>query len=161
MDKAVEQRLKRRVLRMVASELADAGFSLTKPTFLTREGDLVTPFLHFHKFTFKPGFRAHVGVRVMNDPHDSIVLNGPSKEHLGEFSEREEDVLGCIERIVDYCRGEALPWIERWVEPRALLRRWGSPIKREQQDALRDALAGRANPQHVAQSMQLLGLGRK
>ena len=160
MEQSIERRLTRQVVRAVARDLADSGLSLTKPMFLTRGGELITPFVHFHKFRFKPGFRIHLGVRVMNDPFDAISLNGPHEADLGEFSEREEDIGACVERMVAYCRRAGLPWITRWSDAHALLTGRGSPLDRDEQDALREAIAGRADPSHVLQSKRLLGLLR-
>ena len=160
MEQAIERRLTRQVVRAVARDLAASGLSLTTPMFLTRGGELITPFVHFHKFRFKPGFRIHLGIRVMNDPFDAISLNGPYEAELGEFSEREEDVRACVERMVAYCRRAGLPWIERWSDAETLLAARGSPLDRDERSALRDALAGRADPAQVLQSKRLLGLLR-
>ena len=158
MEKRVERNIARRIVRAVARELGAVGFHQTKPTFVIRPGDLVTPFFHFHKFTFGPRFRIHLGVRVMNDTFVALALNGPSLEHAGQYSEREEDVQHCIQEMVSYCRGEGLPWLERWSDPKALLEAQGSPLRSEDQQALSSALAGRFNVQAIALSESLLGL---
>jgi hypothetical protein len=158
MEKRVERNIARRIVRAVGRELEDVGFHQTKPTFLIRPGDLVTPFFHFHKFTFGPRFRIHLGVRVMNDPFVALALNGPSLEHAGMYSEREDDVQRCIEEMVSYCGTEGLPWLERWSDPKALLEAQGSPLRSDEQQALSNALAGRLNVQAIALSEALLGL---
>jgi hypothetical protein len=148
MEKRVERNIARRIVRAVARELRDVGFHQTKPTFVIRPGDLVTPFFHFHKFTFGPYFRIHLGVRVMNDTFVALALNGPSHEH-------------CIQEMVSYCRTEGLPWLERWSDPKALLEAQDSPLRSEDQQALSNALAGRFNVQAIALSESLLGTAKR
>ena len=92
MEKRFERNIARQIVRAVARELGDVGFRQTKPTFVIRPGDVVTPFFYFHKFTFGPYFRIHLGVRVLNDTFAALALNGPSHEHAGQYSEREEDI---------------------------------------------------------------------
>jgi hypothetical protein len=158
MDKRVERNIARRIVRAVARELGDVGFRQTKPTFVIRPGELLTPFFHFHKFTFGPRFRVHLGVRVMNDAFVALALNGPSLEHAGQYSEREEDIQQCIQKMVGYCRTEGLSWLERWSDPKTLLEAQGSPLHAEDQQALSNALAGRVNLAAIALSESLLGL---
>ena len=158
MEKKAERTLTRRIVRAVAAQLADTGFVLTKPTYATCAGRFVTPFFHFHKFSFAPAFCIHVGLRVMNDESDFISLNGPDEAHAGRFSEAESAVDDCIDQMAQYCRGVGLPWIARRNEPRRLLSVWRSPLDRAEKAALREALAGREVPEHVVQSEQLLGL---
>jgi hypothetical protein len=158
MDKRVERNIARRIVGAVARELEDLGFRQTKPTFVIRPGDIVTAFFHFHKFTFGPYFRIHLGVRVMNDTFVALALNGPSHEHAGQYSEREEDIQQCIRNIVTYCRTEGLPWLHRWSDPKTLLAAPDSPLHAEDQQALSNALAGRSNLAAIALSESLLGL---
>ena len=70
--KSVERAPARRVVRIVAADLTSAGFEPIKQTFATRRGHLVTPFIHLHKFSYLPGFRIQIGIRVMNDPFAAI-----------------------------------------------------------------------------------------
>jgi hypothetical protein len=158
MDKRVERNIARRIVRAVARELGDVGFRQTKPTFVIWPSDLVTPFFHFHKFTFGPYFRIHLGVRVMNDTFVALALNGPSHEHADQYSEREEDIQQCVLKMVGYCRTEGLPWLERWSDPKAILQPQGSPLRPEDQQALSNALAGRFKVETIALSESLLGL---
>jgi hypothetical protein len=69
-----------------------------------RPGDLVTPFFHFHKFTFGLRFRIHLGVRIMNDTFVALALNGPMHEHADRYSEHEEDIQHRIQDTVSYSR---------------------------------------------------------
>jgi hypothetical protein len=160
MEKRVERNIARRIVRAVARALGDVGFRQTKPTFVIRPGVLTTPFFHFHKFTFGPYFRIHLGVRVMNDTFVALALNGPMHEHAGQYSEREEDIQQCIRKMVGYCRTEGLPWLERWSDPNALLEAQGSPLHPDDQQALSNALAKRFNAEAIALSESLLGLRR-
>ena len=157
MEKSLERNVARRIVRAVARELEDVGFRHTKPTFVIRPGNLVTPFFHFHKFTFGPHFRIHLGVRVMNDTFVALALNGPSHEHAGRYSEREEDIQQCVQMMATYCRTQGLPWLERWSDPKPLLAAKDSPLRPEHQQALSNALAGRINVKAIAVSESLLG----
>lgn len=156
MDKRVERNIARRIVRAVARELEDLGFRQTKPTFVIRPGDIVAAFFHFHKFTFGPYFRIHLGVRVMNDTFVALALNGPSHEHAGQYSEREEDIQQCIRNMVTYCRTEGLPWLLRWSDPKTLLAAQDSPLHAEDRPALSNALARRSSPAAIALSESLL-----
>jgi hypothetical protein len=158
MDKRIERNLARRIVRAVARELGDVGFRQTKPTFVIRPGDIVTPFFHFHKFTFGPYFRIHLGVRVMNDTFVALALNGPSHEHAGQYSENEEDIRQCVQVMATYCRAQGLPWLERWSDPKELLTAKDTPLHPEDREALSNALSGRLNVRAIALSESLLGL---
>ena len=158
MDKRIERDISRTIVRAVARELGDVGFRQTKPTFVIRPGDLVTSFFHFHKFTFGPLFRIHVGVRVMNDTFCALALNGPSLEHAGQYSELAEDIQQCVRAMATYCRTDGLRWLERWSEPKALLEAKDSPLHSADRQALSNALAGQLNPEAIAHSQSLLGL---
>jgi hypothetical protein len=158
MDKRLERNIARRIVRAVARDLEDVGFRQTKPTFVIRPGDIVTPFFHFHKFSFGPYFRIHLGVRIMNDTFVALALNGPIHEHAGQYSEREEDIQQCVRDMVTYCRTQGLRWLERWSDPKALLEAKGSPLRPENRQALSHALAGQLNVEALALSESLLGL---
>jgi len=45
----------------------------------------VTPFIHFHKFSYLPGFRIQIGIRVMNDLFAAIAPNRAGKGALGRI----------------------------------------------------------------------------
>ena len=158
MDKRVERNIARRIVRAVARQLEDVGFRQTKPTFVIRPGDIVTGFFHFHKFTSGPYFRIHLGVRVMNDTFVALALNGPSHEHAGQYSEREDDIQECVRVMATYCRAQGLPWLERWSDPKALLAAKDTPLHPEDREALSNALSGRLNVQAIGLSESLLGL---
>lgn len=49
-------------------------------------------------------------------------------------------------------------WLERWSDPKALLQAKDSPLHREDQEALSNALAGRLDVEAIALSESLLGL---
>jgi len=158
MQRPAERNLARRIVRLVCRELAPEGFKLTKPTFACRPGQFATAFFHFHKFSFAPAFRIHVGIRVMSDPFEAIALNGPWDEHAGRFSEHEEDIRACVVAMVRYCYEQGLDWIDRWNDPWKLLRAPDSPLGARERDALVDLLEGRPNQKWISQSERLLGL---
>lgn len=134
------------------------GFRQTKPTFVIRPGDIVTPFFHFHKFSFGPYFRIYLGVRVMNDTFVALALNGPSHGHAVQYSESDEDIRHCVQVMATYCRAQGLPWLERWSDPKELLAAKDTPLHPEEREALSDAIARRFNIQAIALSESLLGL---
>ena len=79
-------------------------------------------------------------------------LTGLAREHLGEFSERDMDVRACASRMIEYCRGDGLAWLEQWMDPRQLLNASSSPLGHGSRTDLIDALSGIQNPAHVRQS---------
>ena len=79
-------------------------------------------------------------------------LTGLAREHLGEFSERDMDVRACASRMIEYCRGDGVAWLEQWMDPRQLLNASSSPLGHGSRTDLIDALSGIQNPAHVRQS---------
>ena len=59
----------------------------------------VVEFAHLHKYSFKPGFRVHLGLRVVNDTFEACALNGPTQNSGFDFTSAEASVETCADRI--------------------------------------------------------------
>ena len=135
------------------------GYVQGKPTFLCRAyPPHLIAFFHFHKFTFGPRFRVQFGVRVLNSGFEALGLNGTSLEHAGVYGEEDESVKCCIQMLTELLIREGLPWVESWLDTQKLLRAGDSPLSERDKVALRSALEGQTNPEHVALSCRLSGI---
>src|ERR1700741_4015599 len=74
------------IRRDFSKRVAQHGFRRTKTTFWSRGRPGFIQFVHVHLFTFDSSFRAHLGIRLLNDPFDAAALNGPSS-HESEMRE--------------------------------------------------------------------------
>ena len=161
MEKAVERRRAEQVRRLLAAELRPLGFERTKPTFYTTTGEgLVVGFMHIHKFTFCPGFRAHAGVRVLNDPFEGLALNGPtsSPDNLfGDFLDNDESVAKQARLIARWFEKDGLPWVRRALLPGALDDR-RAPFEERERQALKEHAQGRPVQERLELSRRELGL---
>lgn len=162
MDKATERRRAEHVRRLVATELAALGFERTKPTYFTRLGAApVVGFLHLHKFTYCPGFRANAGARVLNDPFEAVALNGPesSPDNLfPDFTDSDESVARTASSIVRWFKGPPLKWIDAATGADAH-KSIKSPLSATEKRSLLDAIEGRGDPKRIAFSQSRLGIG--
>lgn len=168
MDKKLECSIKEKVLRRLAKLLEPAGFRRSKPTFFTRTTLPVIEFVHLHKFTFEPSFRAHTGIRVINDPFVAVALNGPDSDtyrdvaspvaerHYFRYHEGEESVDRCAHNIAEFVSAVAEAWFKSFHDHERLLSSPDSPLTTEARAALERALAGVLEEQYVAKTRELL-----
>lgn len=150
-----------KVRRRVTARLLEIGFQRTRTTFWTRPREVVIEFMHLHLFSFEPGFRAHLGIRVLNDPFDAAALNGPSSWEDGRrlaFEESEESLDRCSEEIEQFCRTVGESWFARWRDPRKLIGSRRSPLSEEARRGLERQLLGKADPGMVEASRAILGI---
>lgn len=161
MNKEDERKIARKIVRRVASEFRLRGFLHAKPTFIVRPLDGFAQFVHFHKFTFGPHFRVHLGVRVMNDPFVALALNGPSFERAGSFRSDEEQSLECTRQLIALIEKEALPWFSELSIGEALLKCSKSPLDDRDRSAFIEDIQGRRNETNWQLSQRLLGLTRE
>jgi hypothetical protein len=141
--------------------LLPLGFKRTKPAFWTRPHDHVIEFIHLHLFTFGPKFRAHLGIRVLNDTFEAEALNGPDSDGAAyklEFDAADLAVDECSSEVVRYCREVGEPWFARWRDHRALVLDKQSPLRQHGKAELRAALDGAASPENIARSRKLFGV---
>lgn len=160
MEKEEERKIARRIVRRVAKEFCSRGFLHTRPTYLVRPLGPFAQFVHFHKFTFGPHFRVHLGVRVMNGPFDAVALNGPSFEHAGSFDSLEDETLACTKQLISLIEKKGLGWFAVFATADALLSS-SSPLRSEDREALRDDIGGAKNELNWRKSATLLSLSDK
>lgn len=152
MDKQLERNNKDKVLRRVAQHLKRFGFNRTKPTIFTRARGPVIQFVHLHKYTFAAEFRAHLGIRVVNETRAAVGLNGPSSDGIADagtnrrkydfpYYDSEESIDICVELIMDFVRNFAEAWFEEWEEPSSLIARSDSPLHKDAKITLQTALS--------------------
>jgi hypothetical protein len=168
MDTKIERANKDKVLRKVAKLLAPMGFVHSKPTYFTKEVGAVVEFVHIHKFTFGPKFRAHLGIRVKNDPFQAIALNGPASDNYQdfrsghrfslEFQEADVTLQSCADHIAQFVRDIGEPWFLEWRNPNLLTTSVDSPLSEEARSALSGALTGSADQSNLQRTRGLLNL---
>jgi hypothetical protein len=161
MKKEEERKLARKIVRGVAKEFRSRGFLHAKPTFIVRPFEGFAQFVHFHKFTFGPQFRAHFGVRVMNDPFVAVALNGPAFEHAGTYGPDEERSLACTRQLIALVEEEGLSWFSQLSSVEDLLKSSKSPLDARDRRALLEGMRGQKNEASWQLSERLLGLTRE
>lgn len=158
MEKDEERKIARRIVQRVAKEFRSRGFLHTRPSYLVRPMGAFVQFVHFHKFTFGPHFRIHLGVRVMNDSFEAVALNGPSFEHAGNFDASEEATFDCTKQLISIIEKKGLGWFSTFGTADELLRSPQSPLRSEDREALLDDICGRKNELNWRRSAGLLSL---
>jgi len=166
MDTTAKRRLAERVRRKLTQRLHARGFARGKPTFWVRPKEHVIEFVHLHLLTFAPVFRAHCGIRVLNDQFDAAALNGPDSDSTRsgsrsayslEFSDDEKSLDQCADAIARWCGDVAEPWFEGFESLDRLLSP-GSPLADRQRADHEMSRRGEADPEAVRLSKQLLGV---
>ena len=131
-----------------------------------RSKEHVVEFVHLHLFTFAPAFRAHCGIRVLNDRLDAPALNGPDSDSTPsgakrayslEFTDDEKSLDRCADAIARWCGDVAEPWFASFASVEMLLAP-GSPLQDCQRVDLEISRRGEADPEAVRLSKQLLGV---
>jgi hypothetical protein len=155
---------------MVARLLATLGYRRTKPTIFARERPYTVEFINIHKFTYRPSFRVHVAIRVLNDETDYIVLNGPNsdpyrpaerpndKSYDLSFDVDEPSLENCARNVFEFVRDIGEPWLLCWHNPHALINQSESPINDQAKQKLVEAVEGKSNPTNVEISRKLFAL---
>ena len=64
MEKSVERSLHGKILRRVARLLDPIGFRRAKTRSSFERQEWVIEFIHLYKYSFAPGYRVHLGIRV-------------------------------------------------------------------------------------------------
>jgi hypothetical protein len=157
----------RAVLRQVARLLVPLGFLAGRASFFVRRREWVAEFVHLHKYSFSPGYRVHLGIRVLNDVFPAAALNGPdshaytcpgspngSRYEL-KFAPPPLSPERCAAEVARWCMEVGEPWFARFASPEALVAD-DSPLDTEAREQLRLALAGNSDPARVAASERLL-----
>ncbi len=166
MDAATKRRTAGRIRRAVTKRLKVRGFIHGKTTFWARPREHVIEFVHLHLFTFGPMFRAHCGIRVLNDSFEAAALNGPSSSDYWSGASRTYDLAfevddssidRCVAAIDTFCVEVAEPWFERLAGPQILLAS-ASPLNERERRNLELSFQGESTPATVALSKELLGV---
>jgi hypothetical protein len=166
MEPKLERSNKEKILRRLAKLLAPSGFKRSKPTFYTRTRLPVIEFVHIHKFSFTPGFRLHLGIRVVNDPFRAVALNGPSSDEFQgvasefaskrlysfDYDESDNSVERCALDISNFVAGAGAAWFDSNRDLKQLATSPGSPLSSDARAALIRALAGEIEENFVAQT---------
>jgi hypothetical protein len=156
----VDAALRKQIVARLAIELSALGYRRSKPTFFIRERPFLIEFIHLHKFSFGPKFRVHAGIRILQDTFDAPGLNGPdSSSDRFSYSTDVSSVTVCAHELSRWCATTAEAWFVKWRDPEHLITRSDSPLPADAKLALRDAIAGRSNPDVEARSRKLLGAG--
>jgi hypothetical protein len=170
MEKSVERVCHGKVLRRVAVLVAPLGFRRAKSTFFIRRQDLVIEFIHLHKYSFAPGYRVHLGIRVLNDVFPAPALNGPDShpytcsgspngsQYTLDFGPDQASIEGCSAEIYRWCSEVGLPWFNKFHDHHALLTDSGSPLGENEKARLHLAMIGESDPDAVGASRLLFGL---
>ncbi|HTW39186.1 MAG TPA: hypothetical protein VMD49_11515 [Steroidobacteraceae bacterium] len=166
MDVVAKRRGAERVRRLLGKKLRPLGFVRGKTSFWARPQGHVIEFLHLHLFTFTPAFRAHAGIRVVNDTSAAAALNGPTSDgswsgtrgHYSlEFADSEQSQESCATEIARFCSEIAEPWFERHRESTVLLTA-DSVLTESARASLDRALRGFTDPEAAQLSRELLGV---
>ena len=173
MEKSVERLCHRKVLRHVSRLLPQLGLKRSKPTFFVCRRELVIEFIHLHKYSFAPGYRIHLGIRVLNDTFPAAALNGPDSHaytspdspngsrYRLDFGPDDASVKQCSDEIFRWCSDVGMPWFLRYRDPHALLLDATSPLRGEEKARLEVAIAGESDLLCVAASETLLGVDQE
>jgi hypothetical protein len=163
MDKRLERTNAEKVRRRLARSLQPLGFSRTKTSFFTRPKSFWIEFVHLHKYSFAPGFRVHLGIRVLNDNFEAVALNGPDSHSLGwfnlDYDTTPKSIDKCAEKITRFCQDVGESWFQEWNEPAKLYTAPNSPLEASAKVALRRAVNANSEWERVRYSYQLLGIG--
>jgi len=76
MDKIIEKKTNEDIKKKLAVSLKQFSFNRTKKSYYTLLKNDRIEFIHLHKFSFDSSFRVHVGIRVLSDSYENVVLNG-------------------------------------------------------------------------------------
>jgi hypothetical protein len=150
-EKKQESRDAQKVLRLLAKKLQPLGFERTKPTFFVRPGNVLLEFVHLHKYTFGPGFRLHLGIRVRFDQFVAQALNGPAFDGApgaiepgtqGRFNYRSdaEAIAACAEAMAQTVATAGNQWFDAMGDPKKLLSIYRSPTTPISMDSIKLAL---------------------
>jgi hypothetical protein len=155
--------------------VAPLGFVRSKKLFWVRRREHTVDFIHFHRSGSSYGapisasvrIRVHFGIRVLNDTFPAAALNGPNSDSAeaceGRYHLRFNAATGstfdrCIQDLVRFVDEHGLPWFNQFEDVECLLTRADSPVQAEARSLLIDAIHGRANSDHFAASLKLLGI---
>lgn len=146
----------------VSSSLATLGFTTARSGTWTRERDHVIEYVLISRVADQALLRVQCGVRVLNDPAQTLVPNGPdSDRHRGRgadfqlgfgISEPAQDA--CVADLVRFCLVIADPWLVAARDERRL----HALLSPSEQAALASSLASGIEQARAAWSRRLVGI---
>lgn len=160
--------------RDFTSRVAALGFNRSKKMFWTRRHEHTVDIIHLHRsgssyggpINFRVAFRVHFAIRVLNDTHEAVALNGPmsdpTRTREGHYHHSFNAKSGhmferCVDDLVRFVTEQGEPWFSAYRDPNRLLSA-ESPLQDTGRDLLRSDLAGHPDSEHIAASLKLLGL---
>jgi hypothetical protein len=170
MEKSLERACHAKILRRVTGLLAPLGFRRAKSTFFIRRREWVIEFIHVHKYSFMPGYRVHLGIRVQIDVFPAPALNGPDSHpytcnespngtrYTLDFGPDQASIEHCAAEIHRWISEVGVPWFNRYQDLQALLTDPASPLGESEKGRLRLAMRGEWDPQAAATSLMLFGV---
>jgi hypothetical protein len=150
---------------------APLGFAHTRSLYWTRPSAFTADVIQLSRSDPSDGRALNeyiditiaAAVRVLNDPAGTVTANGPtSATTRGYFlrfgSASEPTFARVINELLRFTSDHALPFFELWKEPQRLVEDEHSPLRPWEREALRAALSGQGNHDHMTRSFSLLGL---
>ena len=152
------------------------GFTRSKSTLWTRVHPLTVDLFCFFRegtsygapISASVGVRVTLAIRVLNDPFDGLVLNGPCTSdfigrrppgyHLSFNARSFSQYERCLTDVLRFVREQGLPWFSEYADPAALIERVDSPLSPPERARLQAAQAGNSDATAIAASRKLLRL---
>lgn len=147
------------------------GFSRTKTTLWTRQRiSHAVDFVNLHRqrsINASVTIEVSFGIRVLNDEHPGLALNGPcsdaEKTRMGRYHFRFNAVSGstyerCIMDLERFLIEVGEPWFRQFADTDSLLEHADSPLGPKAKDLLIEALMGNANSDNLVFSCKELGI---
>jgi hypothetical protein len=124
-----------RLCKDFALRVSHSGFVRTRKMLWTRRHRYTVDFMHFHRhgssygapINFSVSTRIHFGIRVLNDPYEGMVLNGPDSDSAGlatppyhlRFNAKSGSTYErCLDDLVRVVADFGEPWFEKFRSPR-------------------------------------------
>lgn len=164
-----------RVCQELSAGISHFGFNRTKEMFWTRRSLYTIGFIHLHRVGSTRSartnalvrFRAHFGIRVLNDTFPTATLNGPNSGapefRTSGYPLRFNAAIGityekCVVDLVRFVVKQGQPWFGQFSNPSSLIDREDSPLGADAKAWLHSAMSGGTVATHVVASPELLGL---
>jgi hypothetical protein len=151
------------------------GFRRTLKMFWTRRHPLTVDLIHVHHggdahgspFNALVDLGVQFGIRVLNDDFPGLALNGPQstpdallsgRYHLRFNAETGCPFNRCVDDLARFVVEQGETWFQQCRSVESLLRLPDSPLRAREWELLLAAQEGRENEEHVAKSLNLLGI---
>jgi hypothetical protein len=155
--------------------LAPLGFVRTKKMFWTKLHPYTVDFIHLFRcgssygapINYSVSLELQCGIRVLNDTFDAAAMNGPSSDpersregryHLRFNAQTGSTFERCVDDLVRFVGEQGEPWFRRFTNMTDLMQSGDSPLRSQERELLKAALAGRGSPENAAASRKILGI---